>query len=416
MHVGVDPLRGQLQEHRRDGVAAARQQLRVGLLDGALQRPRGDRAGVDEQPQPVAPAAVVRRRRRQALHPQDALAGLERALAAEGDRRRRHLRSPDRGEGGAPRLDVVAGAGAALAAGRAEDLAAAQAQPQGDLRPRQRRLPADPCHGRALAARPRQEAPPRRLPGEQLAQLDRRPGRRPGRLGHGGGVDRAAQAQPRPQAGLAPPRRAVHVGHRGDGRQGLAAEAVAAQPLQVAEPAQLRGGVAPEGDRQLLGAHAGAVVAHQDALQAGAVDLHLDAAGAGVAGVLQQLLERRGRPLDHLAGGDRVGHGRRQLADAVRLGRARGALAERLSSDRCVPRWATHGPVPRFTAHTRVPRLGTHGRASRFRASVRVPRFRASVRVPRNSPSARGSRSRCGGGESGSAAAGSTPRARSRSA
>ena len=33
---------------------------------------------------------------------------------------------------------------------------------------------------------------------------------------------------------------------------------------------------------------------------------HIDARGAGVDGVFDQLLHRRGRPLDHLAGGDAV--------------------------------------------------------------------------------------------------------------
>ena len=46
-----------------------------------------------------------------------------------------------------------------------------------------------------------------------------------------------------------------------------------------------------------------------------AVQRHLDPAGAGVDRVLDQLLDHRGRPLDHLAGGDAVGDGFGQAAD-----------------------------------------------------------------------------------------------------
>ena len=40
---------------------------------------------------------------------------------------------------------------------------------------------------------------------------------------------------------------------------------------------------------------------------AAAFDMDIDAGGAGVHTVFQQLLDHRGRPLHHLAGGDLVG-------------------------------------------------------------------------------------------------------------
>ena len=51
---------------------------------------------------------------------------------------------------------------------------------------------------------------------------------------------------------------------------------------------------------------------------------HLDARGAGIDGVLDQLLDRGGRALDHLAGGDAVDHdsGRRRIGMARSLDQA----------------------------------------------------------------------------------------------
>ena len=334
VHVGVDAAGGQIEEDRRDRVAPARQQLRVGLLDGALQRSRADRAAVDEESHGVAAAAVVRGRRRQPSDAQRARPILQLALATEGDRGGRRGRSPDRREGGPSRFQIVDGWGGVRAAlgrvglspwgggqaRRAEHAAALDAQLQRDLGSRQRGLAADPRDGGALAARPGQEAPPGRLPREEVAQLDRRAGRGPGRFRRIILADGAVQAQSRAQARVVPPADAVDAGDGGHAGQRLAAEAVAVQPREVVQAPQLGGGVAPEGERQVFGPHAGAVVAHEDAFQAGAVDLDLDAAGAGVAGILQQLLDGGGGPLDDLAGGDRVGHGGGQLGDARRLG------------------------------------------------------------------------------------------------
>ncbi len=56
--------------------------------------------------------------------------------------------------------------------------------------------------------------------------------------------------------------------------------------------------------RQLVGAEPDAVVGDQDARKPAAVGLDLDPPRAGVDGVLDQLLDRARRPLDHLSGGD----------------------------------------------------------------------------------------------------------------
>src|SRR2546426_7684532 len=58
--------------------------------------------------------------------------------------------------------------------------------------------------------------------------------------------------------------------------------------------------------RQLAGGDAAAVVAHPHQRDAAALDVDLDARRAGIERVLDQLLDDRGRPFDHLAGGDLV--------------------------------------------------------------------------------------------------------------
>ena len=65
--------------------------------------------------------------------------------------------------------------------------------------------------------------------------------------------------------------------------------------------------MALKSQRQLLGRDSGAVIDDPDQVPAGAANLDRDAPGARVEGVLDQLLDDRRRPLDHLPGGDRVG-------------------------------------------------------------------------------------------------------------
>ena len=99
-----------------------------------------------------------------------------------------------------------------------------------------------------------------------------------------------------------------------DRGQRLAAKAQNGDLLQLLVD-ELGGGVALERQRQLLRRHAAAVVGDLDQRLAAGLQRHLDPAGAGVDRVLDQLLDHRGRSLDHLAGGDAVGHGLGQAAD-----------------------------------------------------------------------------------------------------
>ena len=61
-----------------------------------------------------------------------------------------------------------------------------------------------------------------------------------------------------------------------------------------------------DGQRQFVGRNARAVVRHADQRQPAGDRHHLDLARAGIDGVLDQLLDDAGRPLDHLTGGDPV--------------------------------------------------------------------------------------------------------------
>src|SRR5689334_22166629 len=64
-----------------------------------------------------------------------------------------------------------------------------------------------------------------------------------------------------------------------------------------------------KGEHSVVAYHAASVVGDLDQLLPARLDIDLDARGPGVEGVLKQLLDYRGRPLHHFAGGDLVGHG-----------------------------------------------------------------------------------------------------------
>jgi hypothetical protein len=74
--------------------------------------------------------------------------------------------------------------------------------------------------------------------------------------------------------------------------------------------------VALKGQQGVVAVHAVAVVGDADELAAARFDFDADARGARVQGILQQLFDHRSRPVDHLAGGDLVGHLVGKNADA----------------------------------------------------------------------------------------------------
>ena len=112
------------------------------------------------------------------------------------------------------------------------------------------------------------------------------------------------------------PRLQRHLGDAADGGEGLPAEAEGADAEEIVRIVELAGGVAGEGQRQVVGVDAAAVVGDANQLDAALLHVHVDATGAGVEGVFEQFLEDAGRPFDDLAGGDLVDDQGRQLADA----------------------------------------------------------------------------------------------------
>ncbi len=98
--------------------------------------------------------------------------------------------------------------------------------------------------------------------------------------------------------------------HRADRRQCLATKAHAEHRLEVFQFANLAGGVARQGQRQIVRSDAAAVVAHLEQLDAALLDFHIDAPRTGVQAVFQQFLGHRSGTLDDLARSDLVGQAR----------------------------------------------------------------------------------------------------------
>ncbi len=173
-----------------------------------------------------------------------------------------------------------------------------------------------------LAAGGFQEFEPGRGGEEEIGQFDPRPAaeRRRLRPGLGAGLDGQAPGRLGPllAAGDGEPPDGA------DGGQCLAAESQGGDMGQIVAR-QLGGGMALHRQGQLLGRHAEPVIHHLDQIAPAILQGDVDAPGAGIDGVLHQLLHGRGRALDHLAGGDAVDDIGRQESD----GHDPGTVAER---------------------------------------------------------------------------------------
>ncbi len=110
-------------------------------------------------------------------------------------------------------------------------------------------------------------------------------------------------------------RREREARHRGDRRQRLAAKAERGDRFEIVDGRELRRRVTRDRERELLALDAAAVVGDADALDAAAGEIDVDLRRARIERVLEQLLQRRGRPLDDLAGGDLVDEVIGQRAD-----------------------------------------------------------------------------------------------------
>src|SRR6185312_6785972 len=99
------------------------------------------------------------------------------------------------------------------------------------------------------------------------------------------------------------PRLQADLGDTADGRQRLAAKTQRVDAEEVVQVLQFAGGVAGEGQRQVLGSNTTTIIHNLDEVAAAAGHFHIDAHAAGVDGVFQQFLDDAGGPLDDFAGG-----------------------------------------------------------------------------------------------------------------
>ena len=302
VHVDVDGVGRKLEEQRHHGVAVARQEIGIGPAQGAVDQLVAHRAAIDEQVLRLGVAPIEGR--------QPGVAGEAHALALGVDRQGvvGEAVAHHRGEALEPGVEQ-----AALDGGEAQHAPLVGAQAEGGRRVDHGEA-ADRVGGVAdLGARRLEELEPHRRGVEQLAHLD------PGAGGQGGGLDRAlGAALDGDRPGLIRPFGAAGDGQAADPadrRQRLAAEPQGGDVHQIVVVGQLRGGVALDRQGEGLGVHAVAVVGDADQAATAVVEHHVDAPGAGVDGVLDQLLDRRGGALDDLAGGDAVDRGGGQDAD-----------------------------------------------------------------------------------------------------
>ena len=132
----------------------------------------------------------------------------------------------------------------------------------------------------------------------------------------------------RVEAGDAEPRDA------GDRGEGFAAKSEGPHAHEIIELADLRRGMPLQRQQGVFARHAATVVAHLDPLLAAVFEQDLDRVGAGVDGVLHQLLDHRCGPLDDLAGGNLIHQLIRENADAghfqiIEVARSRGCVVSR---------------------------------------------------------------------------------------
>ena len=237
--------------------------------------------------------------------------------------------------------------------------------------------------GLGLAAVGFQELEPGGRGGEEIARLDPRAERL------AAGLDRAFRPvlddEPEARRRARGPRADFEPRHRGDRRQRLAAEAEGHDRGQVAV-GDFRGRMALDGKLEIRFVHAAPVVGNADEPPPARLDRDLDMARAGVERVLDELLDRRGRPLDHFARGDAVNkqrietanrHGERTSAKVIALDGCRGeggrAVAEGLE--------ATHQPPPREI----LAKIGFYG-LRELRSTIALPISEDDGQCPRRLP------------------------------
>ena len=125
--------------------------------------------------------------------------------------------------------------------------------------------------------------------GSRLGEIVARGPDRPGGLGVGGA---SGDLQP---------------ADRCDGRERFAAEAQSGDSREILGLFDLAGGMLSDGEQQLVGLDAVAIVGHTDEISPTGIKLNTDACGTGIERVLDQFFDDRGGSLNDFTGGDLVG-------------------------------------------------------------------------------------------------------------
>ena len=310
-------------------MAVARQEIGIGAAHRAEQQPVAHRAAVDEEILHLRVGAVVGRQPGKARRAGTPSRSASTAHGVVGE-----VAAHD---GGEPRQRALPADRRWLAARRMQRAAPSSMQGEGDVGPR---------HGEALdhvddrqrfAARRLQEFQPRRRGEEKIAHLDARAGRRLCRRRRLAPCGRPRRRWPGAVAALArgddrQPR------HGADRRQRLAAKAERGDVGQVVAPsrrASFEVAWRSTASASVLGVMPAPSSSTAISARAAVAYGHLDAACAGIERVLDQLLHRARRALDHLARGD-----------AVDASSAAGGCASRGRSRHALPCIGAPAPCP----------------------------------------------------------------------
>ena len=291
-----------LEEEHVGGLAIAVQHVGVGLAHRVRDDPVAHEAAVDEEVLRVARGAREAAARRRGPTRRSAP-----ACASTSKRRRRNRRPSTRARALARRL---AAAGAAM---RRPLCVSEKATCGARKRDAREGLLAAPELGRLAL----QELAARRRVEVEVLDLDRGARRRAPRARP---RTRARLARDAPRVALAPRARLDDrkARDRADGGERLAAEAQGRRALQVLERGDLAGGEARDaraaGRRARCRAPSSSTCMRRTPPSSSSTATRLR---ARVEAVLQQFLQRRGGPLDHLAGGDLVDQ---QLGESCECG------------------------------------------------------------------------------------------------
>lgn len=118
----------------------------------------------------------------------------------------------------------------------------------------------------------------------------------------------------------------AEAGDAGDAGDGLATEAEGADGHEVFGVAEFAGGVAFEGEEGVFAAHAAAVVANFDEVDAALGDGDFDFGGVGIEAIFHEFFHDGGGALDDFAGGDLAGE---DVWEYVNFGHGRGSVREK---------------------------------------------------------------------------------------